>query len=176
MGTFLALTNNGEVNMALAQRVVEEFKPPRVLAAFPKNSSTENISKTKVSQALIPELPVKTWNTYIDDGQIKLGRTILQESDLSFKLAHLQALVRAGEMLPLLIKRGDSLQVTVAAEEWQDKDEIYYLIHDPRPKLLKRLSGGNQSSRLLLDKLPEIEEIPLTTVSQVTRKIIEETV
>ncbi len=161
MGTFLALTNNGEVNLVLAQRAVEEFQPPRVLAAFPQNNSADSSSKIKVSQALIPQLPVKIWNSYIDDGQIKLGRTILKESDFSFKSTHLEALIRAGEMLPLLLKRGDNLQVAVAAEEWQAKDEIYYLIHDPRPKLLKRLSGGNQSSRLLLEKLPEVEEIPL---------------
>lgn len=178
MGTFLALTNNGEVNSVLAQRAVEEFEPPRVLAAFPKNSSIENGGKkAKVSQALIPQLPIKTWNSYIDDGQIKLGRTILKEPDFYFKSAHLKALVRAGEMLPLLIKRRDSFQVAVAAEEWQVQDEIYYLIHDPRPKLLKRLSGGNQSSRLVLEKLPEVEEIPLATpVPQVSSETIEEAI
>lgn len=161
MGTFLALTNNGEVNLVLAQRAVEEFQPPRVLAAFPKNNSADNSNKIKVSQALIAELPIKIWNSYIDDGQIKLCKTVLQESGFSFKSAHLGALVRGGEMLPLLVKRGDNIQVAVAAEEWQAKDEIYCLIHDPRPKLLKRLSGGNQSSRLLLEKLPEVEELPL---------------
>jgi Trk K+ transport system NAD-binding subunit len=177
MGTFLALTNNGEVNLALSQRAVEEFQPPKVVAAFPKNSSADPNSKTKVSEALIPHLPVKTWNSYIDDGQVKLGRTILQKSDFHFKLAHLQALVRAGEMLPLLTKRGGNLQVSLAGEEWQVNDEIYYLIHDPRPKLLKRLSGGNQSSRLLLEKLPEVEEIPLTApLSQVSSKTIEEAI
>lgn len=175
MGTFLALTNNGEVNLVLAQRAVEEFQPPRVLAAFPQDNSTEG-SKSKVDRALIPQLPVKTWNTYIEDGQIKLARTIIKESDLSFKLAHLQALVRAGEMLPLLVKRGDSLQVAVADEEWQIGDEIYYLIHDPRPKLLKRLSGGNQSSRLLLERLPEVEEIPLAAPTQASPETIEETI
>lgn len=176
MGTFLALTNNGEVNLVLAQRAVEEFQPPKVLAAFPQNSSVEN-GKTKVNQALIPQLPIKTWNNYIDDGQIKLGLTTLKKENFSFKLAHLQALIRAGEMLPLLVKRNDSLQVSVAKEEWQVGDEVYYLIHDPRPKLLKRLSGGNQSSRLLLEKLPEVEEIPLAapvkkTSSQVTEESI----
>ena len=176
MGTFLALTNNGEVNLVLAQRAVEEFQPPRVLAAFPQDNSTEG-SKSKVERALISQLPVKTWNSYIDDGQIKLGRTIIKESDFSFKLAHLQALVRAGEMLPLLVKRGDSLQVAVADEEWQIGDEIYYLIHDPRPKLLKRLSGENQSSRLLLERLPEIEEIPLAaSTPQPSPETIEETI
>ncbi|MEO1466789.1 MAG: cation:proton antiporter, partial [Cyanobacteria bacterium J06633_1] len=160
MGTFLSLTNNGEVNLVLAQRAAEEFAPPRVLAAFPQNSSTEG-NKSKVSQALASHLAVKTWNNYIDDGQIKVVKTTILESDFLFKSAHLQALIRSKEMLPLLVKRGDSLQVAVADEEWQVKDEIYYLIRDPRPKLLKRLSGGNQSSRLLLEKLPEVEEIPL---------------
>ncbi len=176
MGTFLALTNNGEVNLVLAQRAVEEFQPPKVLAAFPKNDSAETSSK-KVNQALIPQLQIKTWSSYIDDGQIKLGWTILKEPEFSFKVAHLQALIRAGEMLPLLVKRKGSLQVAVATEEWQVEDEIYYLIHDPRPKLLKRLSGGNQSSRLLLEKLPEIEEIPLAApIPQASPKVIEETI
>ena len=176
MGTFLALTNNGEVNLVLAQRAVEEFSPPKVLAAFPQNSSVES-GKTKVNQALIPQLQIKTWNNYIDDGQIKLGLTVLKEPEFSFKLAHLQALIRAGEMLPLLVKRNDNLQVAVAKEEWQVGDEIYYLVHDPRPKLLKRLSGGNQSSRLLLEKLPEVEEIPLAApIKESSSKIIEETI
>lgn len=177
IGTFLALTNNGEVNLVLAQRAAEEFKPPRVLAAFPQNSSTEGNSASKVSQALISQLPIKIWNSYINDGQIKLGRTIIQESDVSFKSTHLQALIRAGEMLPLVVKRGDSFQVAVADEEWQGEDEIYYLIHDPRPKLLKRLSGGNQSSRLLLERLPEVEEIPLTALlPQMSSETIEEAI
>lgn len=169
MGTFLALTNNGEVNLVLAQRAAEEFQPPRVLAAFPQNNSTDSNNKIKVSQAFISQLSVKTWNSYIDNGQIKLGKTILSESNFSFKSAHLKALIRAEEMLPLLVKRGENLQVSVAAEEWQARDEIYFLIHDPRPKLLKRLSGSNQSSRLILEKLPEVEEIPLIEpISQVS--------
>lgn len=177
MGTFLALTNNGEVNLVLAQRAVEEFQPPRVLAAFPKNSSTENSNKTKVNQALIPQLQIKTWNSYIDDDQIKVGWTILKEPDFSFKLAHLKALIRAGEMLPLLVERNESLQVAVASEDWQIDDKIYFLIHDPRPKLLKRLSGGNQSSRLLLEKLPEVEEIPLADpIVELSSEAIEEAI
>ncbi len=161
MGTFVALTNNGEVNLVLAQRAVEEFAPPRVLAVFPQKNS-----KTKVNQAFIPELSIKTWNTYIDDGQIKLGKTILRESGFSFQQAHLQALMRAGELLPLLVKRQTNLQVTKAAEDWQIGDEIIYLLHDPRPQLLKRLSGGNQSSRLALEKLQEVEEIPLAPITE----------
>ena len=168
MGTFLALTNNGEVNLVLAQRAMEEFQPPKVLAAFVKNNSTENNSK-KIAQALTPQLQIKTWNNYIEDDQIKLGKTVLKGDDFHFKLAHLQALIRAGEMVPLLFKRDNNLQVAIADEEWQLGDEIYYLIHDPRPKLLKRLSGGQQSSRLLLEQLPEVEELPIAApVAQTT--------
>ncbi len=161
MGTFIALTNNGEVNLVLAQRAVEEFQPPRVLAVFPQSSETNGTSKTKVSQAFVSQLPIKTWNTYLDDGQFKLGRTVLKEPGFSFQQAHLQALIRSGELLPLLVKRETNLQIAKATEDWQIGDEIIFLMHDPRPKLLKRLSGGNQSSRLTVEKLTEVEELPI---------------
>lgn len=161
MGTFIALTNNGEVNLVLAQRAVEEFQPPKVLAIFPQNNLNNSNSKSKVSQAFIAQLPIKIWNNYLNEGQVKLGKTVLKEPELSFQQAHLQALIRSGELLPLLVKRKENLQVVKASEEWQLGDEIIYLLHDPRPKLLKRLSGGNQSSRLALEKLPEVEEVPI---------------
>jgi NhaP-type Na+/H+ or K+/H+ antiporter len=164
MGTFIALTSNGEVNQVLAQRAVEEFKPPKVLAVFPKNTTaSNNNNKTKVNQAFIDRLPIKTWNEYIDRGQIKLGTTILSESQLLGQQAHLQTLIQAGELLPLLVKRQNTLQVVKAQEDWQGGDEIIYLLHDPRPQLLKRLSGSNQSSRLSLEKLTRVEEIPMVT-------------
>ncbi len=162
MGTFIALTNNGEVNLVLAQRAAEEFQPPRVLAVFPHNKENNGTtSKIKVSQAFVSQLPVKTWNTYLDDGQFKLGITVLKEPSFSFQQAHLQALIRSGELLPLLIKRENNLQIAKAGEDWQLGDEIIFLMHDPRPKLLKRLSGSNQSSRLTLEKLSEVEELPI---------------
>ena len=163
MGTFIALTNNGEVNLVLAQRAVEEFQPPRVFAAFlgsvPNERGTNN---GKVNFAFVDSLSVKTWNQYLSDGQIKLGKTVLKESGLSLQQAHLDALIRAGEMLPLLLKREGSLQVFKASAEGQVGDEIIYLLHDPRPILLKRLSGSSQSTRLTLEKLPEVEEVPIS--------------
>lgn len=167
IGTFIALTSNGEVNSVLAQRALEEFSPPRVLAIFPQNHTSDaeegakTKTKTKVNQAFMARVPVKTWNQYIADGQIKLGETVLKEAGLSFQQAHLQAMIRAGEFLPLLVRRAKGLQVATASEQWQAGDRIIYLLHDPRPKLLKRLSGGTSSARLALEKLPEVEEIPL---------------
>ena len=169
MGTFIALTKNGEINLVLAQRAMEEFQPPRVLAVFPKNNSDSSNSNTKinpkVNQAFIPQLSIKTWNTYLQDGQFRLGTTSLTEAGLSFQQAQIQALVRSGELLPLLVKRDKKLQVVKASEEWQSGDEITCLLHDPRPQLLKRLSGSNQSSRLVLEKLPKMEEISLASNS-----------
>ena len=162
IGTFLAMTNNGEVNFVLAQRAAEEFSPPRVLAVFPRDSeaTTEN-KNTKVQQAFLSQLSIKTWNEYLLDGQVKLGKTTFKESGFSFQQVHLQALINAGELVPLLIERDERLQVVPATEDWQHDDQIIYLLHDARPKLLKRLSGDTPTSRLALEKLSEVEEIPL---------------
>ncbi len=163
MGTFLAMTSNGEVNLILAQRAAEEFKPPRVLAVFPRDPQTNTgTNKTKVNQAFVPQLPIKSWNQYLNDGQVKLGKTALRESGFAFQLAHLQALIRSGELVPLLVEREATFQVVPATENWQPGDKIIYLLHDPRPKLLKRLSGASPSSRLELERLPEVEEVPIS--------------
>lgn len=161
MGTFVALTNNGEVNLVLAQHAIDEFQPPRVLAIFPHESNKNN---HKISPAFMTQVSIKQWNTYIEDQQFKLGKTVLKEEDLSFQQAHLDALIRTGELLPLLLKREDSLQVVNATEQWKAKDQIIYLLHDPRPQLLKRLSGAIQAPRLALEKLPQVEEVPTNLI------------
>ncbi len=170
MGTFLAMTSNGEVNFVLAQRAAEEFNPPRVLAIFPRDpqamtSANENKAENKVSQAFVQDFAIKTWNEYINDKRVKLGATTLSELNFPLQQAHLQALVQAGELIPLLVEREDYLQVIPATEEWEVGDRIIYLLHDPRPHLLKRLSGASQSSRLSVEKLPEVEEISLEKFS-----------
>lgn len=156
VGTFLAMTSNGQVNVILAERAALEFHTPRVLAVFPQN---ENDNHHKVNQAFIPDLPIKNWIQYLSEGQVKLGETVLKDDDFSFQLAHLQALIRTGELVPLLIYRDERLQVITVNEDWQPGDEIIYLLHDPRPNLLKRLSGSSPSSPLVVEKLPKVEEI-----------------
>lgn len=161
MGTFLAMTNNGEVNLVLAQRAAEEFKPPRVLAVFPRDPQTTTTNNTKVNQAFVPQLPIKAWNQYLSDGQVKLGQTTLKEPEFAFQKAHLEALIRSGELMPLLMEREAGLQVVSSAENWQLGDEIIYLLHDSRPNLLKRLTGATASSHLVVEKLPEVEDVPI---------------
>ena len=161
IGTFLAMTSNGEVNLVLAQRAAEEFQPPRVLAIFPRDpQASPPTNKAKINQPFMPDVPSKTWNEYISDGEVKLGETLLKEPGFAFQESHLQALIRSGELVPLLREREAHLQVVPASETWQPGDRIIYLLHDPKPKLLRRLSGAN-NSRLTLEKLPAVEEIPI---------------
>ncbi|MBE9091600.1 cation:proton antiporter [Microcystis aeruginosa LEGE 11464] len=153
MGTFLVLTNNSEVNLVLAQRAGEEFHPPRVLAAF---AGTPNPDKNKVNQVFLPSFSVKEWNQYLDDNQIKLGKTIFKADDLSEQQTRLTKLIENGELLPLLLRRDNSLQVVTEREEWRTGDELIYILRDLRPQLLKRLSG-TVKTRLSLEILPEVE-------------------
>ena len=153
MGTFLVLTNNSEVNLVLAQRAGEEFHPPRVLAAF---AGTPNPDKNKLNQVFLPSFSVKEWNQYLDDNQIKLGKTIFKADDLSEQQTRLTKLIENGELLPLLLRRDNSLQVVTEREEWRTGDELIYILRDLRPQLLKRLSGTVRT-RLSLEILPEVE-------------------
>jgi len=165
VGTFLAMTNNGEVNLVLAQRAAEEFQPPRVLAVFPNGDLQANGSVIKVQQAFTPQISLKTWNGYLMDKAVKLGETTLREDNLQFQQAHLKALIRAEELIPILMERDDRLMVIPSAEEWQVGDRIIYLLHDPRPKLLRQLSGSNNQPLLVAEKLPRVEEIPMAALS-----------
>ncbi len=166
MGTFLAMTSNGEVNFVLAQRASEEFNPPRVLAVFPRDPQATTSVSNKVNQAFIPDLAIKTWNEYLNDGRVKLGTTTLTQSEFSSQNERIQEMIRTGALIPLLVEREERLQVVPAKYEWEVGDRIIYLLHDPRPKLLKRLSGATQSTRLSLEKLAEVEEVPLAKISQ----------
>ncbi|ASC71361.1 Na(+)/H(+) antiporter ApNhaP [Halomicronema hongdechloris C2206] len=161
-GTLLAMTNNGEVNAVIAQKALEEFQPPRVLAVFPKDKSPETLpSKSRVQPALTPQISLKTWNNYIRDGAVRLGETRLRSEGTLFQQAHLKALIRSKELVPLLVERDNRLRVALAEDTWQVGDRIIYLLHDPKPKLLKRLSGGNQPTKLTLETLPTVEEVPM---------------
>ncbi|MBD2532211.1 cation:proton antiporter [Nostoc flagelliforme FACHB-838] len=168
VGTFLAMTSNGEVNFVLAQRAAEEFNPPRVLAVFPRDPQTNISISNKVNQAFIPDLAIKTWNEYLNNGRVKLGTTTLDELEFSTQCDRIQEKIRTGFLIPLLLEREERLQVMPANQDWEIGDRIIYLLHDPRPSLLKRLSGATQSTPLSLEKLPEVEDLSLAQLSQLS--------
>ena len=168
VGTFLAMTKNGEVNFVLAQRAAEEFDPPRVLAVYPRDPQARTKNKSKVLQAFLPEFKLKAWNQHLNDEQVKLGTMTLKDPGFSLQKIQLQALIRTGDLLPLFVERDDKINLIAGGETWLVGDRLIYLLHDPRPDMLKRLSGANQSTRLSLENLPEVEEIPIGKLSQLS--------
>jgi NhaP-type Na+/H+ or K+/H+ antiporter len=168
MGTFLAMTNNGEVNFVLAQRAAEEFNPPRVLAVFPRDPQASTSGENKVDQAFVQDLGIKTWNEYLNSGRVKLGTTTLDEEEFSSQQNRIQEKIRTGDLVPLLVERDKRLQIIPAAIDWQAGDRIIYLLHDPRSNLLKRLSGASQSTPLSLEKLPEVEQVPVAKLAELS--------
>ncbi|MCS7147656.1 MAG: cation:proton antiporter [Geminocystis sp.] len=162
IGTFIAMTSNPDVNLMVSQRVLEEFSPPRILALFPSNYQNQiRSNKQKILQAFSPNLSLKDWNRHLQEGQYKLGKTTIK-SPSELQISHLQKLRDSGDFLPLLCKTRKGIQAVAVGEQWQEGDEIIYLLYDSRPKLLRQLSGGSTSSRTTLLELPEVEEIPLS--------------
>jgi NhaP-type Na+/H+ or K+/H+ antiporter len=157
IGTFLAMTTNGEVNLVVAKQAEEEFRPPRVLAVFPREPQTSTSSSPlKIRQAFVSQVSVKLWSQYINDGAVKLGETQLDAEQTEPKQEYLQKLATSGTILPLVVEREGFLQVAAADEVLQAGDRLIYLLHDPKPNLLKLLSGSGQK-RLVPEKLPEVE-------------------
>ena len=171
-GTFLVITNNGEVNAVVAQQAQESFQPPHVLAVFPESTQTSGnpspkaspkTAKTSLPKVPLPVLPLKAWNNRLSEGTVRLGETLLRSKGAVMQRAHLRALMRSKDMMPLLIKRDDQLWVALTEDDWQPGDRIVYLLHDPKPKLLQRLSGGSRPNRLTVETVPAVEEVPLPT-------------
>lgn len=155
-GTLLAGTSNGEVNAVIARRALEEFQPPRVLAVLPQaKAAGEPASAAGVQPALTTLLGLKTWNTYIHDGAVRLGETQLQGDPDQQR--HLQALIETGLLMPLTIASEGQLQVALLDFDWLASGCLTYLYYDPKPKLLKRLSGGTQPTRLSYETIAEVE-------------------
>ncbi len=160
VGTFLAMTSNAEVNLVVAQQAAAEFQPPRVLATFPGDAqSATTIVSGKVQQAFAPEPPVKAWSQYLLDNAVKLGGTMIRSQDFDAQNQHLHNLIQAGSLMPFLIRRQSQLLIVSAKYEWQPGDRLIYLLHDPKSKLLKLLSGRAQT-RLAIETIPQVETLP----------------
>ncbi|MGB3200048.1 MAG: cation:proton antiporter [Nodosilinea sp.] len=159
-GTFLAITKNGEVNAVVAQRALEDFQPARVIAVVPQDKSLgELLDKAQLKGAQTPRLSLKRWNTYLNDGEVRLGETLLRQENADLQKAHLATLVQSGTMVPLLVERDNALRVMLGQGTWEVGDRIIYLWHDSKPKLLKQLAGGIQPTRVMLETIPIVETV-----------------
>jgi len=180
MGTFIAMTNNAEVNFVLAQRAKEEFNPPRVLAVFPWNSQglketqwTEKQDSSETQQAFTAQLSIKLWSQYLSEDEVKLGETVFEADKLELQQAQIQALIHAGKLMPLLVQREGCLRIALADQVWQPGDRLTYLFYTPKHKFLpsgytpSRLIGDSGEQALTPERLPQVEvPVPTPEVSQ----------
>lgn len=159
MGTFLAVTNNGEVNSVIAERALEEFTPPRVFAVLPRIDESDPAAKSTANRGDLrtPRLPVKKWNTYIADNAVDVGVYAFTEETIEAQREQVNKLIDTGDMVPLVVEIGDKIEVAMSERSWVAGSKLTYLLHDPTPQLIKRLSGGGRKpSRQIVKPTEEI--------------------
>ncbi len=183
MGTFLAITNNGEVNSVIAERAQEEFQPPRVFAVLPRaeakaaeaDNITPNDSGNSSSRGDLrtPRLPVKQWNTMITDDAVQQETYEFTTEAVATQRDRVNQLIREGDMVPLVIEQNGKLEVALGEMEWQAESKLIYLVHDPTPQLIKRLSGKRKPSRQILAPEPVLP--PPVPANSATSKSVQST-
>lgn len=154
MGTFLAITNNGEVNSVIAERAQEEFQPPRVFAVMPRTEAGEPDAKIR-GDLRTPRLPVKQWNTFITDDAFHKDVYEFTEDAIAAQRDQVNKLIREGDIVPLVTEQNGQLEVALGKTDWQADSKLIYLQHDPTPQLIKRLSGARKPSRQIVKPTKE---------------------
>ncbi len=154
MGTFLAVTSNGEVNSVIAERAREEFQPPRVFAVLPQSKTGDAATQNR-GEIKTPRLPVKKWNTFITDDAVQMATYDFTEDAIALQREQVNKLITDGDVIPLVIEQAKKLEVALGETEWPLGSQLTYLIHDPTPQLLKRLSGARKPSRQIIKPTPE---------------------
>lgn len=160
MGTFLAMTTNGDLNLALAERAIEEFEPPNTIAVFPSTPDGTRLSQETQTQIFVlSDISLKTWNDYLRREDVKLVEITLGDEGFGYQQAYLQALVDYGKLSPLLLHRQERLQVVRANQGWQPGDRIICLMQSPKSIFVKQTP--KRSSTLNLERIPTVSEVPL---------------
>ncbi len=154
IGTFLAITNNGEVNSVIAERAQEEFQPPRVFAVMPRIEAGEPDAKVR-GDLRTPRLPVKQWNTFITDDAVQKGVYEFTAEAIAAQRDQVNKLIREGDIVPLVTEQNEKLEVALGETTWPVNSKLIYLLHDPTPQLIKRLSGARKPSRQIVKPTKE---------------------
>jgi hypothetical protein len=138
VGTVLTITSNLEVNSVLAQRVLEEFRPPRVLAVLPETIAPNGTS-AGVQRAFSAQISVKDWSQYITTHEVLVKQMLLAEdaSQYSHQRDHLRIFTNLGTLIPLLVIRANHLRIMRVEEDLQPGDRIIYALRVPKVPLSK---------------------------------------
>lgn len=133
LGSLLALTINSDLNLIIAQRALEEFRPFQVFAVYSRDK--ELAKNSPITQAFGDRIMLKMWNQYVSQREVQIGMLQL-EGEWQRQLERMNLLIATGALLPLLYERplqnANHLQVVPADMDWQEGDRIIYLLHTPR--------------------------------------------
>jgi NhaP-type Na+/H+ or K+/H+ antiporter len=132
VGTFVALTINTDVNIVIAKIAAKEFNPPKVFAVYIKEAEGDRNSEPEVQQAFSARVPIKTWNQYILQREVRVGEFLLIEEEFEAQLNRFNTMFNAGILLPLLFERKGQLQIVSADMAWEKCDRIIYLLYTPK--------------------------------------------
>ncbi len=132
VGTFVALTINTDVNIVIAQLAIKEFNPPKVFAVYIKELESNRNEQTLVQQAFSARVPIKTWNQYILQREVRVGEFLLTDEEIQEQLNRFNTMFNAGILLPLLFERKGKLQIVSADMSWEKGDRILYLLYTPK--------------------------------------------
>jgi hypothetical protein len=91
------------------------------------------------------------------DGSVRLGGTLIQTGEA--QQVHLRSLIAADTLLPFVIQQPDKLSIVTVGTEFTPGDRLIYLFYDPKPQLLKRLSGSSQPL-VSVETIADVETIP----------------
>lgn len=169
IGTFLAITSNGEVNSVIAERAQEEFQPPRVVAVLPRATDAETDSKSR-GDIRTPRLSVKTWNTFITDDAVQSSTYDFTEDAIEPQREQVNKMIRDGDMIPLITEQAGKIEVALGETSWPAGSKLTYLLHDPTPQLLKRLSGARKPSRQIVKPTAQSSTTQASTKPEASAK------
>jgi len=157
LSTFLALTNNPELNGILAQRAVELFRPNTVATISQSALNGRNhlsLAATGVQLAFALQVFLDGWSQALTKNDVQLVEVVLQAESFESQQAELQGYVAAGHLLPLLIKREEHLQIILVAEPWRVGDRITCLLNKASLSKIPPLSQSHSTILPLLEPMP----------------------
>ena len=150
LSTFLALTNNPELNGILAQRAVELFHPQTValLSQSPLDGNDRpGLAATGIQLAFAPYVSLEGWSQSLARKDVQLVEILLQSESFEVQQAELQGCIATGDLLPLLLNRADQLQIMLVDDPWQTGDRITFLLDKAS---LSKIPTFSQSRSALL--------------------------
>ena len=163
LSTFLALTNNPELNGILAQRALELFRPDTVATlSQPPLNSGDNLSfaATGIKIAFASRVSLDRWSQSLTENDVQLVEVVLRSENFEAQQVELQTCIAAGYLLPLLSERDQYLQIMLINEPWQAGDRITYLLDKSPNSKVPTLSQSHSTILPLPDQVP-LESVAL---------------